>query len=174
LKAPDSPEAPAVSQMPAAAETPPAPPQPSAPKRRRRGAWLALLALLAVVAAGAYLLWPRPPTVSALLRVGPLEPGLLAGRALTDREVARFRRGQPALARSRNVLNKALANSDVAELPIVVAQGPDAAAWLEASVSVDFPEPDADLMRISMRGPTPTSWPCWWTPSPRPTNRRRK
>src|SRR5262245_41626586 len=122
-----------MTQTPDAASPTTPPPAPTPPPRRRRW-WPWVLAILLVAGLGTYLFWPRSPTVSALLivparvelagiRLGGIGPA--TGHELTDREIARFRRNQIALARSRAVLAKALATPQVAKLAIVRDKDPE-------------------------------------------------
>src|SRR5262249_27581261 len=77
----------------------------------------------------------------------PLQRRLLQGPG-------RFQRPQVAMVRSRLVLNTAVKQPRVAELPIVKEQGQDVMEWLEKEVRADF-SAGPELLTISMDGDNP-------------------
>ncbi len=91
----------------------------------------------------------RDRLVSALLLMSK-EAGVDSKALVSDAEFERFKRTQLVLIKSRVVCDAAVARPEVAELKTIQAQ-PDAPAWLEQKIEVDFPQ-DGDVLRVSMRG----------------------
>src|SRR5262245_17097455 len=129
-------------------------PQPDAPalpsKPWKNWAVLAVALLLTAGGlAGLHLLLRPAPEVRTLIQVplnSPMFP--IRGEAAPDR--ATHQRNQMAIVKSRGVLNSALNDERVKNLPLV-AEKLEQLEWLEKEVQADF-SVAPDIMKISMRG----------------------
>lgn len=120
--------------------------------------WFGLCGLSLLLAVGSAVSLPaaqikeQAPLVYALLLIEPAQPALLPAReAPADKEeFARYRKNQVVMLKSRLVLNGALREPKVAELPIVKQQT-DPVRWLEENLLVGFPGNDT-ILRVGMHG----------------------
>jgi len=117
-----------------------------------------LLGLSLIVAALAYgvvqhNLFGKPPTVAAVLYVGPaLGPGDAKDHKGTPREEV-FRQTQASLLRTRPVLERALRKVADLNLSVVQAQS-DPQAWLERELRIDT-FANTSTIRVSLTGAPP-------------------
>ena len=108
---------------------------PEAPRPRRPLVLTIGLALAALAAAGAWLLIPtRLHTVRTMVQVPPGSYlGLKTGEPAPD--IASHQRTQVALAKSRLVLNSALRDPAVQNLPLIINQL-EPIQWLEKEIQI--------------------------------------
>jgi hypothetical protein len=96
----------------------------------------------------------RRPRVSALLLIARAQPRVLGAeapaQAMDEKVFIRYRQTQAALFRSRLVLNAALRDSKIAQLPLITA-AKEPMSWLEHALRIDFPG-DGEIMRVGMNG----------------------
>jgi hypothetical protein len=116
---------------------------------RRRILVILALSFALLAGAGAWLAAPRAlPSVRTLVRV-PAGPHFhFRGEPAPD--IGNHQRTQAALAKSRLVLNSALRDPEVANLPLIASKV-DPVEWLEKEVQVDF-SIAPEIMRIRMGG----------------------
>lgn len=120
---------------------------------RRRWPLALLLGLLAGGLAAA-VTWNVPYLAGtgavAVVRVASTPP-----RVLYDAEgggdFERYLKTQAGLIKTRSVLEEALRKPQVAELPLVVAQGDNAVAWLEKDIVVESTS-GSELLRVTLKG----------------------
>jgi hypothetical protein len=97
---------------------------------------------------------PSVPVPAAFLLVDPRPPGLLpGGTALTPDEIETYRKTLVALVKNDDVANVALRDPLVRELE-VVRKEPDAAAWLAAHLTAEYPA-GGSILRITVSGVSP-------------------
>jgi polysaccharide biosynthesis transport protein len=121
---------------------------------RRRWA-LAVSLGLPLGAAVGFVLWYVAPvryTAKASLRVLTNKPALVFNSLETSAEIGSYRNNQVAIIRSRLLLNAALRDPKVKDLPVITQQ-PDPVAWLEKEVNADFGGA-SEILRISLAAPT--------------------
>jgi hypothetical protein len=119
----------------------------------RLGLATAAAALLTACPLGAEPKEAPPPTIYALLFVSREEPRVrLGGLARPDarEEFESYRQTQAAMIKSRLVLNAALRQPKVSELPVVRGHA-DPVAWLEGALRVDFSR-GPEIMRVGLNG----------------------
>jgi capsular exopolysaccharide synthesis family protein len=122
---------------------------------RRRWALAVTLGLLVggSLAAAGWFLSPSTHSGRTLVELSAATPSVLNETTLGGSAIDGYQRTQVAMVRSRFVLNKALRDPKVAELPIVREQS-DPLAWLEKQVKADF-SVAPEIMSISMSGDDP-------------------
>jgi capsular exopolysaccharide synthesis family protein len=112
---------------------------------------LAGAVLGALAAIGIWVAVPRLYTATVGLHVSAASSSILDfnknGDVATLFDL--YKRTQKQLVRSANVINSALAQKDVMELPLV-AQQVDQLGWVQKAVTVTFPD-DAEIMYVSVR-----------------------
>jgi capsular exopolysaccharide synthesis family protein len=122
--------------------------------RRRWGLALALvLGSLALATGAAWKLVPEKHTAQTLLRVESTPPALLFSSPENPGNALNYQRAQLALVKSRLVLNAALRQQHVAELPSV-RDRLDPVEWLEKNIKADY-SLAPEILRISMNGADP-------------------
>ncbi|MCI0458955.1 MAG: polysaccharide biosynthesis tyrosine autokinase [Gemmataceae bacterium] len=119
--------------------------------------WLLALTLgLVCGAVGAVVIWQMSPITwraQTHLHVAPVRPFLLFHTPDGGTDYGMYKRMQIGLVHDRLVLTKALRTKEVANLPLVQAQGLQAIDWLDKQLQVDFTrEPN---MTISLSGSDP-------------------
>lgn len=119
----------------------------------RRRWWLALIlgvpASLALAAA-AWFLVPAHYTAVTTLRIAAREPKLVFDTADTQIDFNTYRQTQIALVRSRLVLESAVNDPDIADLPMVRARKRPA-KWLENALQIESPT-SPELLQLSLDG----------------------
>jgi capsular polysaccharide biosynthesis protein len=103
------------------------------------------------VAAAVFVLLPPRYAVQALLHVAPIQPSIIAkGNETATAPFLSYQKTQLVMVKSKLVLNAALRQPRVSELPLI-RQQPDPVAWLEKEVTADF-SMAPEILRISMTG----------------------
>jgi succinoglycan biosynthesis transport protein ExoP len=124
--------------------------------RALRRRWLLALTLAVVLApaatAAAWFLVPTRHTARTLLYVESKQPSILFNFNV-DPSHGNYQRTQLALVKSRLVLNAALRQKNVADLPTIRAQ-PNAVEWLEKHITADY-KLAPEIMTISLTGEQP-------------------
>ena len=126
--------------------------------------FLVTLVLLIVVALGAAVWWTglltTRYTAKACLLIAPLQPTTLSrpGEKVDWEDFAIFRNNQAALMRERFVVQSALRNSKLKNLPCMVREDArhNAVDWLTKQIHVSFPEGKTGIMEVSATQPDPT------------------
>lgn len=135
---------------------------------------LALIGGLAIglgATVAAFFLVPPPKyTVKALIHVASAPARIIFTTSESVPDYRSYQKTQATLAKSRKVLTAALRQPEVAGLPAIPAEG-DPASWLDRELKVDFPG-GAEIMTITMTGPTPGPRRSWSMPSATPTSGR--
>ena len=124
-----------------------------------RRVWLLALFVSLICGATAagleWVFWKPEFVAAAYLRVASQQPAVLAiskdSNSQSSFEV--YKHTQQELIRNRFVLNKALSDPEVKQLPIVQQQI-SPVEWLQGQIIVSFPG-DAEILEISMRGENP-------------------
>lgn len=112
------------------------------------------LVAAAAVSAGAWLIIPPAEyTTNATLRVNMFRPKVIFGTKEDQTEFRTYQQTQAALIRNPLVLEKALTNEAVANLPLVKQQD-DPVAWLSEELKVSF-SPLAEVINLSFSGENP-------------------
>jgi hypothetical protein len=93
----------------------------------------------------------KPEGARTLLHVARVRPSVLRPTANQEAEsdFETYKRTQAVLVKSRLVLNAAMRDARVADLPVVTRQA-DPIEWLEKLVEVSFPD-NGEVMRIEVR-----------------------
>jgi capsular exopolysaccharide synthesis family protein len=122
---------------------------------RRRWALALLLSVTALSVAGvsAWVAIPVKHTAETLLRVEATQPSLLFGSAEGANNFLNYQKAQTALVKSRLVLNAALRQPQVAQLPIFRSKS-NPVEWLEKQLQADC-KLAPEILRISMSGESP-------------------
>jgi len=124
---------------------------------RRHWAMAMVLGLLlaAVIGPPIWVLFGARYTASAFLRVAALEQALVFDTQETQHqtEFEIFKATQQQLLASRFVLNAALRNPEIANLPSVRAEK-DEVGWLAEELRVHYPG-EAEIMEVSLAGSNP-------------------
>jgi capsular exopolysaccharide synthesis family protein len=126
--------------------------------------WVAATALgivcAAVLAPAAWVLRGAQYMAYAQLRVGVQENQLVFRTAGDQVEVGQnyfdiYKATQAQLLKSRFVLSAALRKPEIAGLPSVKRNEPDAIGWLADVLRVGFPEKGSEIMQVSLNGADP-------------------
>lgn len=122
--------------------------------RRPWGIFLFAVGAAILVTTGvAWIVFPVEYEAFALLKISRYQPTVLDdGAVRTDDDFEIFKRTQVQLVGSYAVLNGTLHDPAIMKLPSVQMHLDDPTTWLKEDLSVDYPD-DAEIMRISMRGP---------------------
>jgi polysaccharide biosynthesis transport protein len=120
--------------------------------RRRWGPATALgLILAGAVGAGVWFFLPPPKQSAAAMLYMPVDPETMVYKhPEASGKFDSFQQTQVALLKTRLVLNAALRDPKVANLPVVKEQ-PDPVVWLEKELRVDFPN-GPEIARVSLSG----------------------
>jgi hypothetical protein len=125
--------------------------------RRRVALFITTIAILiagGILALAAAEAQEREKTVkaSSILHVARVRPSVMKPPQAeeTERDFEIYKRTQAVLVKSRLVLNSALRDPRVSELPVVANQA-DPVAWLQEMVEVTFPD-NGEIMHIELRG----------------------
>jgi capsular exopolysaccharide synthesis family protein len=130
---------------------------------RRR--WLPAVAVGLVAGLVAALVVYHIPGLSGSSAFGLLDmkpnASLWKDQERNDADLEKFRAAQFQLLRSREVLQKALRHTEVADLPAVRERGADAVGWLERAITLDVTAVPgqtptvSEIMRINLKGERP-------------------
>ena len=125
--------------------------------------FLVLFLVLMVIAIGVAVWWTglltKQYTAKACLVVAPLQPTTLPrpDEKVDWEEFAIFRNNQAELMRERFVIQAALRNNKVRNLPCIVRedQKRNTVAWLTSQIHVSFPDGKSGIMEVSATLPDP-------------------
>ncbi len=125
--------------------------------------FLVALLVLIMVAVGVAVWWfgllTTRYTAKACLLIAPLEPTILSrpGEKVDWEEFAIFRNNQAKLIRERFVIQAALRNNKLKNLPSLVREDAkhNSVAWLTDRIHVSFPEDKSGIMEVSATLPDP-------------------
>ncbi len=112
-----------------------------------------VLGVLNLIGAGlAWVLVPNPHEAAAQLKISSQVPAVLvrASEGSPD-DFQTFKRTQAQLVRSPQVLGRALGQTTISHLPLVVSHEDDPVSWLEERLIVDYPD-NAEVMRVAIEG----------------------